>query len=64
MGKLDILRREATAKRMDWDEGSHYCNWRRYVGPSVREVWHTLNDEQKTAIAVDAYKQAQDAEYD
>ncbi len=60
----DRIRREATKTRMDWSEGSHFCNWRRYVGAPVKGIWHTFTDEQKVAIATDARSRAEEAEYD
>jgi len=58
----DELRPEATKRRMDWNEGNHYANWRPYVGPHVRAVWHTLTDDQKVAIACDAKARAREDE--
>lgn len=53
----DELRSQATKKRIDWNEGRHlWTDWREFVGPSVRGIWHTLDDEQKVAIATDAYE--------
>jgi hypothetical protein len=35
-----------------------YANWRDYIGPAVRGIWHTLTDEQKVTLATDAYNEA------
>jgi hypothetical protein len=59
---IDRMFAEATKKRMNWDEGSHYANWREYVSSQVRAIWYTLTDEQKVAIACDALVRARDAE--
>ncbi len=54
---LDDIRAQATVHRIDWnDHRRDYYNWREFVGPQVRAIWHTLTDEQKVAIASDAYE--------
>jgi hypothetical protein len=29
-------------------------DWRNYVGKNVREIWHTLTNDQRRAMALDA----------
>ena len=69
---LDELRSQVMTQR-DWDTEERSWkdlgwenarldayDWRRFVGPAVRVIWETLSDEQKMAIATDAYAHAVD----
>lgn len=47
---------EALRSPMDWDEGGRVHNWRNYVGERMQALWETFTDDQKKAIAVDAYE--------
>jgi hypothetical protein len=61
MNNDDKLWSESTGK-VDWHGGSYAYNWRAFIGPQTRGIWHSLTAEQKFALAKDALVFAQEAD--
>jgi hypothetical protein len=48
----------------NWNERDDVHNWRNYISDRLRAIWHTFTDEQKVAIADNAYDIAASEEWD
>jgi hypothetical protein len=47
-----------------WHEAGKVHDWRNHVGERTKEIWNTLTDAQKLAIAADANESASYEEWD
>lgn len=56
--------REALDPELNWMDGGRVHNWRSYIGPRVRQLWASLNDDMKIALALDADEIAGNEEWD
>lgn len=45
----------AQEAEQDWDDCGTHREWRSLIGPRTRLIWSQLENEERAAIAVDAY---------
>jgi hypothetical protein len=49
---------------ISWTAGGRVHNWRNHVGERTKAIWNSLTNEQKLAIAADAYDEASAEHWD
>ena len=47
-----------------WGDGGRVHNWRNYVPPRLKKIWHHLSMEAKVVIYIMADEQASDEVWD
>lgn len=54
----NYIKKQALRSPQPWGDGGKVHNWQNYVGENVRNLWDSLPDNVKIAIALDAYDSA------